>query len=84
MSKYTLVRESYWVGNGCDCCDDTDVGIVYIEDEDGNRLTFTANDGCSDYQIDRGFSGELNALLYLVNEVLDVEVETEDRSDYGD
>lgn len=30
MKNYTIVREEYWMSNGCDCCPDDDIGIYYV------------------------------------------------------
>lgn len=30
MKNYKIVREEFWVSNGCDCCEPDDLGIYYV------------------------------------------------------
>lgn len=37
MKNYTITYEEYWVSNGCDCCEDDNIGIYFVELE-GERI----------------------------------------------
>lgn len=76
MKNYKIVREPYYVNNGCSCCEAEDIGIWYVYCE-GEIITYEDYDGNNE-PVSFGFEDEA---LYYILEQNSINVEKEEKYD---
>lgn len=76
MKNYKIVREPYYIGKGCSCCEAEDIGIWYVYCE-GALVTFKDVFGNVE-PVSFGFEDEA---LYYILEQNSINVEKEEKYD---
>lgn len=75
MKNYRIVREPYYVGKGCSCCEAEDIGIWYVYCE-GEIITYE-DYNCEKEPVSFGF----DEALYYILEQNNINVEKEEKYD---